>query len=275
MQIDGNTQLVGIVADPVSHIRTPQLLNTAAARQGLNAVCVPLHTAAQDLRGLLDGLAGVKNLSGLVITIPHKEAVTALCGELTPVASLVGAANVLRWDDARSHWVGGNMDGDGFVAGLKERGHTLTGKRVLLVGAGGAGKAIAYAVGRELPAQLVLSNRNIQRAEDAVQRITSVLPGVDIKTGPADAIGFDVVINATSLGLEDGDSSPVPAETLNPGMLVCEAVMRETPLLKAASERGSAVHPGLCMLYGQIIEIAGFLGLTIESHNVLMDGLNT
>lgn len=115
----------------------------------------------------------------------------ALCGALTPAARLVGAANVLRWDAEQGHWEGGNLDGDGFVAGLKERGHTLAGKRVLLLGAGGAGKAIAYAVGREQPAMLVLSNRSMARAEEAVQRLAPALQGVDVRTGVAGGAGFD------------------------------------------------------------------------------------
>ena len=268
MQIDGTTRLVGIVADPIAHVRTPQLFNAAAAQQGVNAVCVPLHAAPAHLAPLLAGLAGCQNLAGLVVTIPHKEAVVALCGALTPAARLVGAANVLRWDAEQGHWEGGNLDGDGFVAGLKERGHTLAGKRVLLLGAGGAGKAIAYAVGRERPTTLVLSNRSMARAEEAVLRLAPALPGVDVRTGAADATGFDVVINATALGLQDGDPAPLRTDTLQPGALVCEAVMRDTALLAAARARGATAHPGHSMLYGQIVEIARSFGLTMAPGNV-------
>ncbi|WP_198972226.1 shikimate dehydrogenase family protein [Xylophilus sp. ASV27] len=268
MRIDGATRVVGIVADPIAHVRTPQLFNAAAARQGLNAVCVPLHAAPAQLPQLLAGLAGCQNLAGLVVTMPHKEAVVALCGELTPAARLVGAANTLRWDAAQGHWVGGNLDGEGFVAGLKECGHLLAGRRVLLLGAGGAGKAIAYAVGREQPAALVLSNRSMARAEEAVQRLAPALPGVDLRTGAADATRFDVVINATALGLHEGDPAPLPVDTLQPGSLVCEAVMRDTALLAAARERGATAHPGHRMLYGQIVEIARFIGLDIAPGKV-------
>ncbi len=264
MQIDGNTRLVGIVADPIAHVRTPQLFNAAMARQELNAVCVPLHVGAPQLPALLAGLAGCQNLAGLVVTIPHKEAVVAHCGELTPAARLVGASNVLRWDGARGHWVGGNLDGDGFVAGLKERGHGLAGKRVLLLGAGGAGKAIAYAVGREHPAELVLHNRSMARAGEALARIAPALPGVAVRTGAADAAGFDVVINATALGLRDGDPAPLPVDSLRPGMLVCEAVMRDTALLAAARACGALAHAGQHMLDGQLAAIARFFGLALQ-----------
>lgn len=268
MQIDGKTRVVGIVADPIAHVRTPQLLNAAMARQGLNAVCVPLHVAAPQLPVLLAGLAGCQNLDGLVVTIPHKESVVAHCAELTPAARLVGAANVVRWDSVRGHWLGGNLDGDGFMAGLKACGHTLAGKRVLLLGAGGAGKAIAYAVGRERPAELVLHNRSMARAEEVLARIAPALPGVVMWAGAADATGFDVVINATALGLHDGDPAPLPVETLRPGMLVCEAVMRDTALLVAARACGAQAHAGQYMLNGQLVAMARFFGLVLESHDV-------
>lgn len=180
------------------------------------------------------------------------------CGELTPAARLVGAANVLRWDGARGHWLGGNLDGDGFVAGLKQQGHSLAGKRVLLLGAGGEGKAIAYAVGRERPAELVLYNRSMARAEEVLARIAPALPGVAMRAGTADAKGFDVVINATALGLHDGDRTPLPVETLQPGMLVCEAVMRDTALLAAARACCAVAHAGQHILDGQLAKMAGF-----------------
>lgn len=263
MEIDGKTRVVGIVADPIAHVRTPQLFNAAMARQGHNAVCVPLHVAPPQLPALLAGLAGCQNLAGLVVTIPHKEAVVAHCGALTPAAQLVGAANVLRWDGAHGHWLGGNLDGDGFVAGLKACGHSLAGRRVLLLGAGGAGKAIAYAVGRERPAELVLHNRSMARAEEALARIAPALPGVALCSGAADAEGFDVVINATALGLHDGDPAPLPLETLRPGMLVCEAVMRDTALLAAACACGAQAHAGQHMLDGQLMAMADFFNLSL------------
>lgn len=264
MQIDGKTQVVGIVADPITHVRTPQLFNALMVRQGVNAVCVPLHVSVPQLSQLLQGVAAAQNLRGVVVTIPHKESVIGLCGALTSSARLIGAANVLRWDRSQGHWLGGNLDGDGFVAGVKAHAHVLTGKRVLMVGAGGAGKAIAYAVARENPAELVISNRSVARAEEVVDRVRSAVPEVAIRTGIANATGFDVVINATSLGLRDEDPSSLPVETLEVGTLVCEAVMRDTDtaLLEGARQRGCLIHEGQHMLHGQLVEMAKFFGLS-------------
>ena len=126
-----------------------------------------------------------------------------------------------------------------------------------------AGKAIAYAVGRERPAELVLYNRSMARAEEALARIAPALPGVAMRGGAADARGFDVVINATALGLHDDDPAPLPVETLQPGMLVCEAVMRDTALLAAARARGALAHAGQHMLDGQLVAMADFFGMAI------------
>ena len=96
MQIDGNTQLIGIIANPISHVRTPQLFNASVAKQGLNVVCLPLHVEANKLLPLLSGVPALNNLLGLIVTIPHKESVVAACGELTDTAKLVGSVNELK-----------------------------------------------------------------------------------------------------------------------------------------------------------------------------------
>ena len=96
MQIDGNTQLIGIIANPISHVRTPQLFNASVAKQGLNVVCLPLHVEANKLLPLLSGVPALNNLLGLIVTIPHKESVLAACGELTDTAQLVGSVTSLR-----------------------------------------------------------------------------------------------------------------------------------------------------------------------------------
>jgi shikimate dehydrogenase len=270
MHMDGTTALIGIIANPIAQVRTPQLFNESAGRQGLNVACVPFHVMNDDLVRVMRGIPGLHNLLGLIVTIPYKERVLEFCAELTETAQLVGSANALRIDRTAGVIVGGNFDGDGFVAGLRERGHSLCGKRVLLIGAGGAGKSIAYAVARELPGELVIHNRSPQRALSLVERLQPLLPHVAMRGGGNDPAGYDVVINATSLGLSDADALPLPAERLSSGTLVCEAVVREwdTPLLAAARQRSCMVHHGQYMLYGQIVEISRFLGIDMKEESV-------
>jgi shikimate dehydrogenase len=270
VNIDGNTQLIGILANPISHVRTPQLLNASAARQGLNVTCIPCHVMDADLDAFIAGIPAMNNFLGMAVTIPYKERVVNACGELNESARQAGSVNAMRYDRKKRLWVGGNFDGEGFVTGLHEQGHSLLGKRVLLLGAGGAAKPIAYAVARERPAELVIHNRSNTRAVELVEKLHEALPDVAIAAGAADASSFDVVINATSLGLRDSDPLPVPADTLSPQTLVCEAVIRDgdTSLLAEARKRSCMVHHGQYMLYGQIVEIARFVGIPLESRFV-------
>ncbi len=272
MGIDGNTQVVGIMANPIAHVRTPQLFNESVARQGLNAVCVPFHVLDDDLSRTLQGIGGARNVIGMIVTIPYKERVINFCAELTETAKLVGSANVLRFDHEQGAWAGGNFDGEGFIAGLRGIGHDLRGKRVLLLGSGGAGKAIAYSVALEQPAELVIYNRTMARAEELVERLRSVtmLANVHIQAGNNDPADFDVIINATSLGLHDNDELPLSVGNLVSGSLVCEAVVRNgnTPLLAAAERKSCNIHHGQHMLYGQIVQISRFLGLDLQAEHV-------
>ena len=273
MQIDGHTQLVGIIGNPITQVRTPQLFNASVAKQGLNVVCLPLHVESAQLNTIVSVASAVKNMLGLIVTIPHKEAVVAACATLTDTARLVGSVNAMRFDHATKTWIGGNFDGDGFVAGLRERGHSLAGKRVLLLGAGGAGKAMAYAIAREQPAILKIFNRSFDKAAKLAERLKTALPAVEITACREISTlsdDIDVGVNSTSLGLDDADPLPFPAERLRAGMLVCEAVVRDggTALLKTAQANGCTVHHGQWMLYGQAVEIARFLGVPLTAECV-------
>lgn len=269
MTINGNSRVVGILADPIGHVRTPQLFNASMARQGLDAVCVPFHVKADGLVRFLEGIRQMESLAGIIVTIPYKERVVAACDELSEAARLVGSANCIRREDG-GRLVGGNFDGDGFVSGLKSAGHDVKGRRVLLLGAGGAGKSIALAIAREAPAQFVIHNRTPERAVEAAERIRLALPGAPVSAGADDPAGFDLVINATALGLRDGEPLPLDPARLGAGTLVCEAAMRDgdTALLAAARARGCRVHLGQHMLLGQIVSIANFLGLPLSADAV-------
>ncbi|BAN28180.1 shikimate dehydrogenase family protein [Caballeronia insecticola] len=267
MEVDGATRIVGIIADPIGHVRTPQMFNAAAARQGVNAICIPFHVQPEKLREFIRSAGSLKNLNGLVVTIPYKEAVLELCDELTATAGLVGAVNAMRLNPETGSWTGGNFDGAGFVAGLRARGHILAGRRVLLLGAGGAGKAMAFSIARERPAELVIFNRSSSKAQELVERLRAAMPDILIRAGGNDPAGFEIVVNATSLGLRETDALPVSGVSrLDTRALVCEAVVGdgETRLLREARQHGCEIHRGIEMLSGQIVEIASFFGISFS-----------
>lgn len=268
--ITGQTRLIGIVADPIAHVKTPQVINQSAANQGLDVVCVPLHVHVENLQKVLLGAGGLANLQGLVVTIPYKESILEYCDDLTDIARQVGSVNAIRIDPESGRLTGGNFDGEGMLAGLHQQGHTVEGKHVLLLGTGGAGKSIAWALARQKPAQLALFNRSPARAQALLDRLKAQFPELELVISDGDAQDFDVVINATSLGLKEGDPLPLNLNTLRAGTLVCEAVMRAggTALLAAAHERGCNVHPGQHMIYGQVVQICRFLGVDLQPEHV-------
>ena len=261
--ITGATRVYLHLAHPSAHARTPQVMNAEFARRGVDAVAVSADVAPGDLGGFARGLRGWRNLAGLSVTMPHKEALASHVDELTGPAALIGAVNVVRREpDGRL--VAANTDGSGFVIGLRQAGHELSGRRVLLAGAGGAGRAVAFAVAGAGAAHLTIANRTTARAERLARDIAVAYPAVTVAAGPPDPAGRDVVVNATSLGMRPGDPLPVRAGGLAPGTLVCDIVTRpeRTRLLDEAAARGCVPHPGLPMLAGQVDLILEFLGLS-------------
>lgn len=260
MPITGKTRVVVHLTYPARHLRTPEFFNPLLERLGHDGVLVPWEVSPDNLATAWEGLRGIENLAGVIVTVPHKLEVAKLCDELQGTASLLKVCNVAkRLPDGR--FSGRMFDGDGFVGGLKKQGHDLSDKRVLLLGAGGAATGIAHALLAEAIQQLVISNRTPAKAEALARELQQMFPGRQINAGPADATGFDVVINGTALGLKPQDPLPLPVETLAPGTVVGEVVMNPdiTPLLSAAAERGCVIHKGAHMITGQIDLLAEFL----------------
>lgn len=258
--ISGHTRLVVILAHPVHHVRTPSAMNAHFAEVGRDAVLVPMQVRAEDLPSVVAALRRVENLSGIVVTVPHKEVIALLCDELTEAARIVGAVNVIRRRSDGS-LLGGQFDGEGFVAGLRANGHAVRGRRIWMAGAGGAAAGIGYALLRHGAAALTIHNRTNARAEALVARLAAALPGAPIAAGGPDPAGHDIVVNATSLGLMPGDALPVPPDRLRPTMLAAEVVMQPdvTAFLEAAAARGCATHRGIHMLTEQVAILADFV----------------
>lgn len=260
-EITGRTRLFGIVADPIGHVRTPQVFNARFAGLGADAVLVPFHVAAPQLAAAFEGFRAMRNLGGLVVTVPHKGAAVALCDEVTEAARAVGAVNTVRREpDGRL--VGEIFDGEGFVAGLRSQGIEPAGRRVLLAGAGGAANAIAFSLARAAVTRLTVANRTAGRAEDLISRLRAHFPGLDVGLGGRGPAGHDLVVNATSLGLAPQDPLPVDVEGLRPDQIVADIIMKpeQTPLLVEAARRGCRVHLGRHMLDCQIELMARFMG---------------
>lgn len=202
----------------------------------------------------------MKNLGGFIVTVPHKTAVAKLCDELGTAGQAIGSVNtVRRTKDGRL--IGEMFDGTGFVKGLKLRGHDPAGRRVLLVGAGGAASAIAFALAQAGVRSLTIANRTGAKAREIAARVAKFFPALPIQVGAADPTGHDYVVNATSLGMKETDPLPVDAGLLRPSMIVAEIIMKPalTPLLVKAKEQGCTVHYGRHMLDEQVRLMAEFI----------------
>lgn len=258
--ITGSTQIFGILADPIHHVKTPQRINQLFAERQIDGVMVPLHVKPEELAQAVQGLRALQNLGGFVVTVPHKAAIVALCDEVTPEARLIGAVNVVR-RTAEGRLVGGMLDGEGFVSGLRSQGLDPAGRSAYLAGAGGAASAIAFALAGAGVSRLTIANRTADKAQQLIDRIASRHPSLTLAVGGEDPAGHDLVVNATSLGLRPGDALPLDADRLEPRQIVAEIIMQpaETPLLMAAQAKGCRIHFGAPMLTSQIELMAAFM----------------
>jgi len=257
--IDGRTRLYVIVGDPIAQVKSPGGLSAALAAAGHNAVLVPVHVGAQALHGLIAGLSLAHNLDGIVATVPHKLACFGLCRETTARASFLEAVNVMRRRSDGS-WFGDMTDGQGFVAAMRKAGCEPSGKRALLVGAGGAGSAIALSLLEAGARELAICEVDTERRSRLIERLGGH-SGAPVVTGTQDPSGFDIVANATPLGMREGDPLPIDVSRLMPTTYVGCVVTAPAvpPLIAAARQRGCRTGTGTDMFLGQQQIILEFL----------------
>lgn len=262
-RITGQTKIMLLMADPVGHVVGTENITAYMRGHGHDFVCVPAHVGADDLPAMVGALRKLKNCVGSGVTIPHKIPVAPLLDALTPRARMVGSVNYIRRDPDGT-LTGENVDGSGFVRGATEAGVDLAGLRVLMVGAGGAGRSLAFALAEAGVRELAIANRDVEKARGLVAAVSAAHPATSLCVGDADATGFDMVLNATSLGMRGKDGGdPVDLETLAPGMIVADVVMvpERTRLLEAAERKGCRLLYGRQMMDGQLALLREFLGL--------------
>jgi shikimate dehydrogenase len=260
--ITGTTRLFAVLGDPVAQVQAPALLNPLFARRGIDAVLVPVQVRAEDFTATVRGLMRVGNLDGLLVTVPHKAAAADIADECGPAAQASGSANALR-PGPGGRWHADNFDGAGFVSGLASSGHDIAGRRVSLVGAGGAGSSIAAGVLAAGAAHLAIFDKDAERLASLAGRLRRRWPDqVSAVSAPA-LRDVDIAVNATPLGLRPDDPLPFAPGALPTGCVVADIVMKpaQTTLLRAAAAAGRPVHPGIHMLTHQVDSYCAFFGL--------------
>jgi shikimate dehydrogenase len=258
--ISGSTTLIAHLGYPTDTFTSPLIYNPWFERQGIDAVVMPMGVKSDDYPCVLDALFRLVNIRGALVTMPHKVTTVALLDEVTTRVKVAGSCNaILRRPDGIL--LGDMFDGMGFVRGVQRTGRRVAGARALVVGTGGVGAAIAASLAEEGVGALTLFDVDADAARRLARRLHEHHPHLAVETGMPDPAGHELVVNATPLGMKDGDPLPFDVERLAAAALVADVVLRDdTPLVSAARARGCAVQVGVDMLFEQIPAYLEFLG---------------
>jgi shikimate dehydrogenase len=259
--ISGKTKLIAHLGYPTEAFKAPMIYNPWFERQGIDAAVIPMGVKAEDYPAAIAVLRKFTNLRGALVTMPHKVATLGLVDELTPTAQVAGAANaiLLRPDGSL---LGDQFDGAGFVRGVLRKGFELKGRRVLVSGNGGVGSAIAASLAAAGVAEMALFDNFVASSDGLAARLSQHYPQLKIRTGSNDPAGFDLIVNATPLGMNEGDPLPFDMDRVAPGTFVGEVVMRQaiTPMLAVAQAKGCPIQVGTDMLFEMIPAYLEFFG---------------
>ena len=258
-QLSGATRLYPIIGDPIRYVESPARLTRTFEERGQNAICVPLHVKSEDLDSVMAGLCASLNVDGVLVTMPHKFAAFAHCATSSPHAAMLGVVSVVRRNPDRS-WHGDMLDGVAFVKAQQDHGAQLEGARALLVGAGGAGRAIALALLEAGVRELIVHDAVTSRASALLDLIDGLAKG-HATVGPPDPTGCDLVFNATPMGMEEGDPLPVNPALLIASMFVGDVIAGHgvTPFISAAHAAGCRTANGDEMVEAALNLMADFL----------------
>lgn len=276
--ITAKTRLLGVIGHPIEHSQSPKIHNASFAANGLDYAYVALDVAPERLSEAVAGLVAL-GFEGFNVTMPHKEKIIPLLDALDETAKISGAVNTVAIQDGALR--GMNTDGSGFVEACAEAGVDFEGRRVLLLGAGGAGAAVAAAVLGKEARELVIANRTVSRARDLKVKLEGAGFGAEISARSLEGLEDTVtrvnaIVNTTYLGMSEGDPLPAPVESLDSGKIVCDAVYRRegpTELLSRARAVGARVVSGRRMLLYQGVQAQRIWTGTEPNVEVMSDAI--
>ena len=257
--LNGATRLFPIIGDPIRYVESPMRLTRTFGERDYNGICVPMHVPADDLDAVMAGLTASRNVDGILVTMPHKFTAFAHCATSSERAKMLGVVSVIRRNPDRT-WHGDMLDGLAFVKAQRDHGAKPEGARVLLVGAGGAGSAIAIALLEAGVRELIIHDADDSRVAILLKLLEDLGQG-RVSVGPPDPTGCDLVCNATPMGMEDGDPLPVDAALLTSSMFVGDVIAGHgvTPFIQAAKAVGCQTATGEHMVEAGRDVIADFM----------------
>ncbi len=268
--LDGTSQVILHLGYPTGSFRAPLIYNPFFEAKDVKAAVVPLGVRAEDFPALFPLLFRASNVSGALITMPHKVRVVSMLDRVSDAVRIAGACNAVR-KAADGALEGDLFDGEGFARAMIANKQPIAGRSALMVGCGGVGAAIAAALAGHGLARLRLDDREPEAVEGLAGRLLAAFPGLQIERGSRDPDGMEIVINASPLGMKPDDPMPVPIERLAPDSYVGDVVMAEerTAFLRAAQARGARIQIGLDMLYAQIPAYLAYFGLPVTTADEL------
>jgi shikimate dehydrogenase len=259
LPLSGETRLIAVIGDPIAQVKSPGNVTRMLHAKGHNVAVIPTHVSAADFDTFIRGASTVKNLDGLIVTVPHKFSIVRHCATTSDRARLLGVVNTVR-RNADGTWHGDMLDGLGFIAGINGAGCQPAGKRALQVGAGGAGTAIAAALLEAGVSLLAIHDLDAQR-RDALIAMLRTKHGDKVQIGSPDPTGFGLVVNASPAGMKSTDPYPMSVEKLTSSMFVADVITAPevTPLLEAARRLGCGTQTGIGMFNGVADRMVAFL----------------
>lgn len=257
--VNGKTRVYGIVGDPIEQVRSPEMVTWEMQKRDHNAVLIPMHIAQDEFDTVMPHIMRMRNLDGLIFTIPFKAQAIALAKSLGPQAAQIGAINALKKHN-NGAWSGEIFDGIGCVEAFKQKGITLQDKRLQLIGLGGAGSAICVALAYEKPKLLRLFDIHPQTTERMAKMVNSISPQTVVEVGLPHAEGIDILLNASPVGMLSDARLPLAVEQFKKELIVFDAIVmpENTPLLSLAQDCGCQVVRGREMMLGQISKIVDY-----------------
>ena len=261
MMISGRTKLIPHLGYPTESFKAPMIYNPYFEKYDIDAVVVPMGCKTDDYRAFFKLLFRLSNIHGALVTMPHKLTTVPLLDEVMTSAKVAGSCNAVRLNPG-GILVGDMFDGEGFVRGVLRKGRVLAGARVLVVGSGGVGSAIVASLAKAGVAELALFDAHAATMNSLADRLRTYYPALKIAVGSRDPAGFDVIVNATPLGMKENDPLPVDVTRISSSAFVGEVVMKQevTPFLAAARARGCDIQVGTDMLFEQIPAYLEFFG---------------
>lgn len=264
--ISGETRIFAILGDPIAQVRSPEMVTAELVSRDQNAILIPLQISAEEFASIMPALKKLKNLDGMILTIPHKGTTMNHVDELGRQAQIVGSINAMA-RKPNGQWIGEIFDGIGCVTAHQRAGIDFKDKAVQIIGAGGAGSAIGIAVANAKPKSMHIVDPDTVRRASLAHKISSLSDQIRVSTGMAQPGRFDHILNASPVGMLSDNRNPLGSDEIPKTTTVFDAIVKpeETKLLKAARHCGCQTVTGREMMKGQIRSIVDFFITTLET----------